>query len=79
MDFLITLLILLVLALLMPHIMKQYKENMWKYIKERLELEKEAKELVKLLKGMLCHVNLIPINNIENGKYVNPLDGYLKK
>ena len=45
MDFLITLLILLVLALLMRHIMKQYKENMWKYIKERLELEKEAKEL----------------------------------
>lgn len=28
-----------------------------------------AKELVKLLKGMLCHVNLIPINKIENGKY----------
>ena len=26
-------------------------------------------ELVKLLKGMLCHVNLIPINKIENGKY----------
>ena len=30
----------------------------------------DAKELVKLLKGMLCHVNLIPINKIENGKYV---------
>ena len=29
----------------------------------------DAKELVKLLKGMLCHVNLIPINPIENGKY----------
>ena len=29
----------------------------------------DAKELVKLLQGMLCHVNLIPINNIENGKY----------
>ena len=29
----------------------------------------DAKELVKLLKGMLCHVNLIPINKIENGKY----------
>ena len=30
----------------------------------------DAKELVKLLKGMNCHVNLIPINKIENGKYV---------
>ena len=29
----------------------------------------DAKELAKLLKGMLCHVNLIPINKIENGKY----------
>ena len=30
----------------------------------------DAKQLVKLLKGMLCHVNLIPINKIENGKFV---------
>lgn len=29
----------------------------------------DAKNLVKLLKGMLCHVNLIPINKIENGKF----------
>ena len=29
----------------------------------------DAKELVKLLRGMNCHVNLIPINKIENGKY----------
>jgi len=29
----------------------------------------DAKELVKLLKGVLCHVNLIPINKIENGNY----------
>ena len=29
----------------------------------------DAKMLVKLLKGMLCHVNLIPINKIENGKF----------
>ena len=29
----------------------------------------DAKKLVKLLKGMLCHVNLIPINKIENGKF----------
>ena len=30
----------------------------------------DAKELVKLLKGMICHVNLIPINKIENGVFV---------
>ena len=29
----------------------------------------DAKELVKLLKAMLCHVNLIPINKIENGAF----------
>ena len=29
----------------------------------------DAKELVKLLNGMLAHVNLIPINKIEDGKY----------
>lgn len=28
----------------------------------------DAKELVNLLRGMICHVNLIPINKIENGK-----------
>lgn len=30
----------------------------------------DAKRLVKLLKGMICHVNLIPINKIESGNYV---------
>ncbi len=30
----------------------------------------DAKTLVQLLKGMICHVNLIPINKIENGKFV---------
>lgn len=29
----------------------------------------DAKQLVKLLKGMNCHVNLIPINKIENGTF----------
>lgn len=29
----------------------------------------DAKRLVNLLHGMLCHVNLIPINKIENGKF----------
>ena len=30
-----------------------------------------AKQLIKLLKGTLCHINLIPVNKIENGIY-NP-------
>ena len=29
----------------------------------------DAQRLVDILKGMLCHVNLIPINKIENGKF----------
>ena len=29
----------------------------------------DAKRLVHLLKGMICHVNLIPINKIENGEF----------
>ncbi len=37
--------------------------------KENNDNLEDAKELVKLLKGMLCHVNLIPINKIENGQY----------
>lgn len=30
----------------------------------------DAEKLAKLLKGMLCHVNLIPINEIKDSKYV---------
>ena len=37
--------------------------------KENNDNLEDAKALVKLLKGMNCHVNLIPINKIENGKY----------
>lgn len=31
--------------------------------------DQEAKELSILLKGMLCHVNLIPLNRVEESKY----------
>lgn len=31
-----------------------------------------ADELVHKIKNMLCHVNLIPVNNIENSKYKKP-------
>ncbi len=48
--------------------------------------EKEAKKLVELLKGMLCHVNLIPINPIDerifekpDTEYINKFKNYLDK
>ena len=37
--------------------------------KENNDNLEDAKRLVKMLKGMLCHVNLIPINKIETGTY----------
>ncbi len=37
--------------------------------KEKNDNLEDAKRLVKLLKGMICHVNLIPINKIENGEF----------
>lgn len=33
-----------------------------------------AEELSKLLKGMLCHVNLIPVNNVEERKNIRSSD-----
>lgn len=41
--------------------------------------EKEAHELSKLLKGLLCHVNLIPINPIEERTYQKSKDSQVKK
>ncbi len=32
----------------------------------------DAKALAKLLKGILCHINLIPVNPIEDGNYRPP-------
>ena len=37
--------------------------------KENNDNLQDAKELANLLHGMLCHVNLIPINEIDNGAY----------
>ena len=34
--------------------------------KDNNDNKEDADELIGLLKGMLCHVNLIPINKIEN-------------
>lgn len=59
------------------HACKDYIETTNKRISFEYALAKDnndnledAKRLVKLLKGMICHVNLIPINKIENGAYV---------
>ena len=38
--------------------------------KDNNDNQRSADELVALLHGMLCHVNLIPINKIENEKYI---------
>ena len=48
-------------------------------VKENNDNLKDAKELVKLLKGMNCHVNLIPINKIENGKYTKSTNENIMK
>jgi len=38
-------------------------------VKEMNDGKEDAKELGKLLKGMLCHVNLIPVNEIKENTY----------
>lgn len=54
------------------YIQKTNKRISFEYAlaKENNDNLEDAKRLVKLLKGMLCHVNLIPINKIDNGNYV---------
>ena len=47
--------------------------------KENNDNLEDAKRLVKLLKGMLCHVNLIPINKIENGQYTKSTNENIMK
>ncbi len=47
--------------------------------KENNDNLEDAKRLVKLLKGMLCHVNLIPINKIENGNYTKSTNENIMK
>lgn len=47
--------------------------------KDNNESLEDAKNLVKLLKGMLCHVNLIPINKIENGKFIKSTNENIMK
>ncbi len=53
------------------YIQKTNKRISFEYAlaKENNDNLADAKELVKLLQGMLAHVNLIPINPIEKGKF----------
>ena len=41
-------------------------------IKDINDSEKDAQALSKLLKGMLCHVNIIPINKVEERDFEKP-------
>lgn len=41
--------------------------------------EENAQELIKRLKGMNCHVNLIPVNPIKERDYTHAEDKYIQK
>lgn len=41
-------------------------------VKGKNDSEKHAKALANLLKNMLCHVNLIPVNQVVEREYVRP-------
>lgn len=47
-------------------------------IKDKNDSEKDALEIARLLRGMLCHVNLIPINPIEERDYEKPDRRYIE-
>lgn len=48
-------------------------------IKDVNDIPECAEELSKLLKGMLCHVNLIPVNNVEERKNIRSSDKSVNK
>ena len=48
-------------------------------IKDVNDDEQCAEELSALLKGMLCHVNLIPVNNVEERKNIRISDQAIRK
>lgn len=48
-------------------------------IKDKNDSDKEAARLVELLRGMLCHVNLIPVNPIEERDYEKPKIEYINR
>ena len=48
-------------------------------IKDINDSEQDSQALAKLLRGILCHVNLIPINKIEEREYEKPDKTYIYK
>ena len=48
-------------------------------VKNVNDSEECASCLAKLLRGMLCHINLIPVNQIEEGGFVRPDNDRLRK
>lgn len=40
--------------------------------------EEDAKEIIKLLKGTLCHINLIPVNNVKERNYIKSSKNHIK-
>lgn len=53
------------------YIAKTNKRISFEYalVKDNNDNLEDAKRLVKLLRGMICHVNLIPINKIDKGEF----------
>lgn len=39
----------------------------------------DARNLVGLLRGLLCHVNLIPVNPVQGGPHTRPRDGEIER
>ena len=44
-----------------------------------LERVENARELASRLKGLLCHVNLIPVNDVKERNYVRSTNESIKK
>lgn len=47
-------------------------------VKDFNDHREHAKKLAKILKGMLCHVNIIPVNPIDQGSFEKPYDKTVK-
>jgi len=47
-------------------------------VKDFNDQREHAKKLAKILKGMLCHVNIIPVNPIDQGDYEKPYEKTVK-
>lgn len=48
-------------------------------IKDFNDTDECAEELAKRLRGMLCHINLIPVNNVRENNYIKSNENQLKR